>query len=169
MTRSRTTYKFIHICNEDNHIRLSLLAKNLGLAVKKLEPFKVEIDWMMEFIKAMDEQVHQYESSDIGTAFGQALHISASSDLRSLIVLATNYQNFQMNIILRHFIEVFVVVLWIDIGSQFTGSFDYFLSSRMWKPYRQKHRVYWDSKDYPDRSIKQCLASFVMLYSAINK
>jgi hypothetical protein len=71
-----------------------------------------------------------------------------------------------MNIILRHFIEVFIVSLWIDIGSQFTGGFDYFLESRKWKQHIKHYRIFWDNGKNPVRSIKQRLVRIKMLNSS---
>jgi hypothetical protein len=86
----------------------------------------------MDFIKEIDIQIHDNEGDEPFTALGQTFHSNLSSDLRALIILAITKQNFQMNIILRHFIEFFIVSLWIEIGSRFTGGFNYYLYSEKW-------------------------------------
>ena len=65
---------------------------------------------IMSFIQKLDERIHKYERTlQPTTVLGASFHHSLSSDLRALIILAITKQNFQMNIILRHIIEFFIV------------------------------------------------------------
>ena len=98
----------------------------------------------MDFIKEIDNRIHDYEGDEPFTALGQTFHSNLSSDLRAMIILAITKQNLQMNIILRHFIEFFIVSLWIEIGSRFTGGFSYYLYSEKWKEYRREHKLNWN-------------------------
>jgi hypothetical protein len=97
----------------------------------------------MDFIKEIDVRCHNSEGDPPKTALGETFHYSLSSDLRALIILAVTQQYFQMNIILRHFLEFFIVSLWIEIGSRFTGGFAYFLESEKWKTHRPKLKKNW--------------------------
>jgi hypothetical protein len=105
----------------------------------------INIHEIMEYIKKIDVRCHKNEGSRPYTALRKTFHFILSSDLRTLIILAVTQQNFQLNIVLRHFIEVFIVSIWIEIGSQFTGGFEYYLDSKKWKPYwkQRKHRITW--------------------------
>jgi hypothetical protein len=145
MTDSESTIDFIHICQKERRQRLSLLAEKLHFQETALGPYKQDITEIMDFIKKIDDRIHNNEENNPVTALGQTFHFSSSSDLRALIILAVTRQNFQMNIILRHFIEFFIVSLWIEIGSQFTGGFNYYLESDKWKQYwnDSKHRITW--------------------------
>jgi hypothetical protein len=98
----------------------------------------------MDFIKEIDNRIHDNEGDEPFTALGQTFHSNLSSDLRALIILAITKQNFQMNIILRHFIEFFIVSMWIEIGSRYTGGFDYYLYSEKWKEYRRDQKFNWN-------------------------
>jgi hypothetical protein len=145
MTDSESTIDFIHICQKERRQRLRLLAEKLHFEETALNPYKQNIIEIMDFIKKMDDRIHNNEGNNPFTALGQTFHFSTSSNLRALIILAITQQYFQMNIILRHFIEFFIVSLWIEIGSQFTWGFDYYLESDKWKPYwnDSKHRIAW--------------------------
>ena len=141
--RFQSTYDFIHICRERKPQRLRKLAMKIRFDYARLKPFEEDIIKIMDFIKEIDIRLHKEEVEDPFTALGQIFHYNISSDLRALIILAITKQYFQMNIILRHFIEFFIVSLWIEIGSRFTGGFDYYLESERWKKYRTEHRLTW--------------------------
>jgi hypothetical protein len=142
--RFQSTYNFIHICREHKTRRLKSLAKNLHFDHAKLQPFEQDITKIMDFIKEIDVRIHKNEGDPPSTALGQTFHTNLSSDLRALIILAITKQNFQMNIVLRHFIEFFIVSLWIEIGSRFTAGFYYYLFSEKWKKYRKDHKFTWN-------------------------
>jgi hypothetical protein len=142
--RFQSTINFIHICYERKPQRQKTLAKKLHFEHARLQPFEQDITKIMDFIKEIDIQIHDNEGDEPFTALGQTFHSNLSSDLCALIILAITKQNFQMNIILRHFIEFFIVSLWIEIGSRFTGGFNYYLYSEKWKKYRRDHKFNWN-------------------------
>jgi hypothetical protein len=160
MTRSSTTIDFIHICNQKGTKRFDTFKDEIGFEAKIFRPYWKKIESIMDFIQDMDEMCHKYVGKRISskTFFGSIFHYYISSDLRSLIILSTTRQNYQLNIVLRHFIELFVYSFWADIISNFKGTFDYFAIPEEWKPYREQQRIIWDrDKNHPNRSIKERL------------
>jgi hypothetical protein len=139
--------------------RLAALARHINIPLDSLNRFKTETEEILEFVAGIDKRLHDLtDGTKIDPFFGDTLHRHISSDLRALIVLASTDNNYQLNIILRHFVEVFVFTLWADLASQFRGSFDYILDTREWKPYRSVQRVTWDfDKNFPNRSINERL------------
>lgn len=165
MTGYRTTLDFIHICaEEDRDKRISRLEKNLGVKPGSLSKHKPMLNTILDFIKEIDGNFHRLDRSAKRTPFlSNTLHSHISSDLRSMIVLALAHQNYQLNIVLRHFIECFVVTLWGDLSSGFTKAFDYLLADEEWKPYREKQRITWEPRGFPNRSIKERLERIRLL------
>lgn len=111
MRRFGSTFQFIHICREGREQRIKTLAKKLHIEEMSLDANKENIHQIMDFIKKIDKRCHDLEGDPPYTALGQTFHYSLSSDLRTLIILAITEQYFQMNIVLRHFIEFFIVSL----------------------------------------------------------
>lgn len=167
MHKYPTTVNFIHICrDEKEQVRLNVLAKNIGFQLKTLRPYRKDILRICDFVKEIDEKLHSLVADDTENEIflGQTLHGHIASDLRSLIILGLSGQNYQLNIVLRHFIEVFVMTLWADIGSGFRGSYNYFLETEEWKPYRSRQRLTWDlDRNFPNRSIKERLERIRLL------
>lgn len=161
MSRYRTTVDFIHLCRDlDGQARLEALANNIRFQTKDLNKSRKNIESIMEFVKQVDSDYHKFEvKSDVDRIFlGETLHSHIASDLRSSIILALTDHSYQLNIIMRHFIESFVMTLWADIASNFRGTFNYFLEPEEWKPYRSPQRMTWNfDRRFPNRSIKERL------------
>jgi len=161
MSRYRTTVDFIHLSRAyDKKAMFEALAKNIRFQVEILNPHRKNIESIMEFVKQVDSNYHKLKrKGDADSIFlGTTLHSHIASDLRSMIVLALTDHSYQLNIIMRHFIESFIMSLWADIASNFRGSFNYFLDPEEWKPYRSRQRVTWDfDRRFPNRSIKERL------------
>jgi hypothetical protein len=163
---TRTSWSFIHICNETDHNkRLDELAKKIGFAAQVLTPYRNKLNSIMDFISELDGLCHVYDDKRHPYfLLYYTVHQHIPSDLRSLIILAATKQNYQLNIILRHFIEVFIVTLFADLTCNFKDAFYFFLYSKQWKPYRIKQRIYWEfQKDFPNRSIKNRLENIKLL------
>lgn len=159
------TVDFIHLCRDHKNERLALLANNLGLPMEAVKLHQKELKLIMEFVKKIDERHHKSEelikrirTDETTTFLGTTLHGHLASDLRSIILLSISNQEYQANVILRHFIETFLMSIWADLLSGFRDIFDYFLITEEWKPYRSIQRMTWEfEKNLPYRSIKEKL------------
>lgn len=158
------TIDFIHLCDvPKGKERLNALAENTGFNVELIEPYEKDIEKILDFIQTVDKNYHEMAEKksffEDNSFFAGTFHGHIASDLRSIILLSLSKQEYQANIILRHFIETFIWSLWADITSRFQGSFNYFLETKEWKPYKSKQQVTWDMVKYqlPNRSIKERL------------
>jgi hypothetical protein len=174
MVKYPTTIDFIHLCDvPKGKERLKALAEATGFNVEIIEPYEKDIDKILDFIQKVDKKYHEMAEEksffEENSFFGETLHAHLSSDLRSIIILSISKQDYQANIILRHFIETFIISIWADITSRFQGSFNYFLDTKEWKPYRSHQQVTWDMKknSLPNRSIKERLER-IRLINTIN-
>lgn len=152
-----STIDFIHLCRlAKGKERLRALAKDIGFKEELIEPYEEDIDIILDFILKIDKKCHELHGEEF--FFGLTLHAHIASDLRSILLLSISKQEYQANIILRHFIEIFIVSIWADITSRFQDSFDYFFDNEQWKPYRSIQRVTWEMEgNLPNRSIKEKL------------
>ena len=161
MVKYITTSKFNILCkNFDGDERLNKLAKNLAIPYVSLSPHKEKINKILDFVKDIDTKCHEFieEDDKVGVFFAHTIHSHIPSDIRSMMILAITEQHYQLNIILRHFVESFVVTLWGDVIPQFRDSLDYILGKR-WKEFRNMQRMTWDyNKNFPHRSVKERLA-----------
>jgi hypothetical protein len=150
------TVDFIHLCRLDRgKDTLEGLANNLNLDIEIIEQYEDEIEKIMDFMLIVDDITHKRDENEF---LADTFHADIASDLRSIIILSVLNQRYQANIILRHFIETFIVSIWADIISRFQDSFDYFLDTKEWKPYKSIQRVTWEfDKNSPNRSIKERL------------
>jgi hypothetical protein len=148
--------EFIIVCDKKGEERLDAFKNSIGFSQQSVKRYWTEIEKILDFIRKMDKLCHKYDQylASKTTFFGEIFHDYIYNDLRGLIILFLNQQRYQMNIILRHFIEIFIYSLWADIISNFKGNLDFYLFSDEWKPYRGVHKVSWKiDKNLPNRSI----------------
>jgi hypothetical protein len=150
--------EFIHISNKYGKDRFDSFKAGIGVEEDNaIRRYWKEIEKILDFIRELDSLCHKYNISKL-TFFGHVFHEYIQSDLLSLIILFLTGQKYQLNIVLRHFIEIFMYSLFADLISNFKGTFDYFLYSEEWKPFRDKQRISWEfNKNFPNRSVKQRL------------
>jgi hypothetical protein len=149
--------EFIHICNKTDQERQEALKNGLGFEKANIQRHWNDIEKVLNFVREIDESNYKFDKGRI-KFFSVVFHDYISSDLRSLLILFLTGQNYQLNIVLRHFIETFIYSLWADIVSNFKGTLDYYLFSRQWKPFRTKQEISWEiNKNLPNRSIKERL------------
>jgi len=163
-----TTIEFIETCsNFEPDERLNIIAGDIGIASGTLRSRRVDIEKILNFVSRIDEKYHEITGNVVrqkNIFFDTTLHDSISSDIRSLIILGMTNQNFQINIVLRHLIETFVMTLWADLITNFQGSLNYFLKPKEWKEYRQKQKLFWDyNEKYPHNIIKERLERIRLL------
>ena len=162
-----TTVKFNRICKDyEGEERIQKLAQNLRLDYDVIKKERDSIDKILDFVSDIDQKCHEYihEEDDKGIFFATTMHSHIPSDMRSIILLELTGHSFQLNIILRHLIENFIVTLWGDIFSQFRNTFDYLLWDAKWKSYRKIQRVTWElNKNLPKRSIRERLERIRLL------
>lgn len=158
------TSHFIQKCRDYQGItRLKHISRNLKVPLKVLYSHEKEITVILQFIKNIDNKYHDlvgWENYENDIFFDVTLHNHIASDIRSLLILILNNQNYQANIVLRHLIECIIITLWADLISRFTGAFNYLLDdTKEWKPYRTTQRITWDNSDVKNRnkSIKERL------------
>jgi hypothetical protein len=165
MARTTTT-QFLHISKEGGDTkRLKQLARKTGIPFARFEYRRKEVIRVLDFARDLDTKYHDYVDEDDSEVFlGLTLHTHIASDLRSLIILAIEEQNFQANIILRHLIDSFVFTLWADLTCRFRGTFNYFIDSKEWKDFRSEQRVTWKfHSNLPNRSIEERLERIRLL------
>lgn len=151
------TVDFIHLCRLDRgKDTLEGLANNLNLDIEIIEQYGDEIEKIMDFMLIVDDITHEKDENEF---LADTFHAHIASDLRSIIILSVLNQRYQANIILRHFIETFLVSIWADLTSGFRDSFHYFLDTEEWKPYRSIQKVTWkmEGSSNKNRSIKERL------------
>lgn len=164
MTLLKTTIDFIHVCRDEvGEERFSKFSKYVGFDPKALKPYRSSIEKIMDFIAETDNNCHNFDPK-WKTRLSAIFHHFVSSDFRSMIILATTKQNYQLNILVRHFIEAFVVAFWSDMVSKYTDTLDYLLATSRWKETRRLQRLTWDyHQEFPHRSLKERLERIRLL------
>lgn len=118
----------------------------LGNSNSYINRYWRDLESILNFIKFLDDNLHKYDKHYYHkiTFLGKTFHDLIFSDLSSMLVLIYYKQKYQMNIILRHFIETFIFSLFADICSNFNDTFN-FLLRKEWKEKREELRLLWDS------------------------
>jgi hypothetical protein len=152
--------EFIHLCNEDGIQRFDAFKNSIGFSQQSVKKYWTDIEKILDFIKEMDRMCHKYDNylASRTTFFGEIFHEYIYNDLRALVILYLSQQKYQLNIVLRHFIEIFIYSLWADLISNFRGTLDYYLFSDEWKAHRSDHKMSWKiDRNFPNRSIRERL------------